>query len=272
MSDLDAKSLVQSLAKGFRVLCAFSPERQEMTLSEVARATGIDNGAAFRFLNTLVLLGYVSRSTEGKRFRLTLKCLDLGFTAIARTDLRTLARPILRGLVGPRIEAASVAVVDGADIVYVERVQAGLARLGVDVAIGSRAPVYSTAVGQAVLANLPRSQQIAILEAAPRRQLTSRTLTSLDDILNRLDQVRNEGFALSDQENVPGLRVLAAPILDSDGVPMAGMSVAAPAFAMSLDAFANAAREPVIASAHLLSRALQASGSAALPAPKSRTA
>ena len=130
---------------------AFTAERAEMGLAEVARAANIDNATAFRFLNTLVQLGYVEKIPEAKRFRLTLKCIDLGFNAIARTDLREFARPLLRELLNDTIEAASIAVPDGPDLVYVERVQAGLVRLGVDVRIGSRVPAYSTAIGQAVL-------------------------------------------------------------------------------------------------------------------------
>ena len=260
------KSTVHSLAKGFRVLEAFTADQTEMGLAEVARAAGLDNGSAFRFLNTLVQLGYLEKVLDTKRFRLTLKCLDLGFSAIARSDLRTLARPLLRGLVGDTIEAASIAVCDGAEIVYVERVQAGLARLGIEVRIGSRAPVYSTAVGQVILAHLPRDRQIALLDAVPRRKLTPSTLVSLDALLERLADIRTKGFALSDQENVAGLRVLAAPILDSDGVPLAALSVSAPAFAMPLKAFEKAARAPVLAAAKTLSRALQAAGGVASPA------
>jgi IclR family pca regulon transcriptional regulator len=259
------KNSVQSLAKGFRVLEAFTAERIEMGLAEVARAANIDNATAFRFLNTLVQLGYVEKLAEAKRFRLTLKCLDLGFNAIARTDLRELARPLLRELVNDTIEAASIAVPDGADIVYVERVQAGLVRLGVDVRIGSRVPAYSTAVGQAILAHLPRETQVKLLEATPRRKLTATTLTRLDAILTKLDQIRRAGFALSDQENVTGLRVLAAPVLDADGVPLAALSVAAPAFAMPLKAFDAAGRKPVMAAAAKLSRAVQAAGAGVSP-------
>ncbi|QCK85358.1 IclR family transcriptional regulator [Phreatobacter aquaticus] len=259
------KNTVQSLAKGFRVLQAFTADESELVLADVARAAGLDNGTTFRLLNTLVGLGYLEKVPETRRFRLTLKCLDLGFNAIARSDLRTLARPLLRGLVSERIEAASLAVPDGADIVYVERVQAGFARLGVDVRIGSRAPAYSTAVGQVILAHLPRDTQIAVLEARPRERRTPATLTALDDLLARLDEVKVAGFALSDQENVSGLRVLAAPVVDADGVPVAGLSVAAPSFAMPLADFDKAARQPVLEAASRLSRAVQAAGSAALP-------
>jgi IclR family transcriptional regulator, pca regulon regulatory protein len=180
------KNAVHSLAKGFRVLEAFTAERTEMGLAEVARAASIDNATAFRFLNTLVQLGYVEKIPETKRFRLTLKCIDLGFNAIARTDLREFARPLLRELLNDTIEAASIAVPDGPDLVYVERVQAGLVRLGVDVRIGSRVPAYSTAIGHAVLAHLPRETQIRLLEVAPRRRLTSTTLTGLDALLARV--------------------------------------------------------------------------------------
>jgi IclR family transcriptional regulator, pca regulon regulatory protein len=259
------KNSVQSLAKGFRVLHAFTADQPELVLADVARAASLDNGTTFRLLNTLVGLGYVEKVPDTRRFRLTLKCLDLGFNAIARTDLRSLARPLLRALVGPRIEAASLAVSDGPDIVYVERIQAGFARLGVDVRIGSRAPAYSTAVGQAILAHLPHETQVAVLEARPRERRTATTLTGLDELLTRLREVRGYGYALSDQENVTGLRVLAAPVLDSDGMPVAGVSVAAPAFAMSLAEFDETARAPVIAAAGHLSRAIQAAGSVALP-------
>lgn len=94
------KNLVQSLAKGMRVLEAFTDREPELGLAEVARRAGLDNATAFRMLNTLVTLGYVRRQGNGRLFRLSLKVLDLGFNAIAHSDLRDIARPVLRTLVG----------------------------------------------------------------------------------------------------------------------------------------------------------------------------
>jgi IclR family pca regulon transcriptional regulator len=261
----EQRNVVRSLAKGFRVLQAFSPDRPEMNLAEIARAADVDNATAFRFINTLRELGYVARVEGSKRFRLTLKCLDIGFSVVARTPLRDLARPLLRELVGEQLEAASLAVPDGPDMVYVERVQAGLARLGVDVHVGSRAPAHSTAVGQAVLAWLPAEARTRVLGARPLDRRTPATITDPAMLEAKLARIRAEGFALSDQENVTGLRVIAAPVLDADGVPAAAVSIAAPAFAMPLAAFVQAARDPVIRVAADLSRALAASGGAALP-------
>ncbi len=254
------KNIVQSLAKGFRVLEAFTSDQPEASLAEIARRTGSDNATAFRLLNTLLQLGYVERVSGTRLFRLTLKCVELGFNAIARSDLRTLARPLLRGLVGTAGEAASVGVLDGSDVMFVERVQFGLAQVGVDIRIGTRVPAYSTAIGHAILAQLPREQQVRVLEAGPREQRTARTPTDLTALLAILDQARARGFALSDQENVTGLRVLAAPVCDVDGAPIGGLSTAASAFHQTLAEFEARARDPVIDAAHALSRALQAAG------------
>lgn len=263
MTDIQDKNVVNSLAKGFRVLEAFTSEEPELVLADVARRADLDNGTTFRLLNTLVMLGYVEKVEDTRKFRLTLKCLDLGFNAIARSDLRTQARPILRGLVGEMNEAASIGVLEGAEVVYIERMQAGLTRLGVDVRIGSRVPVHSTAIGHAIVGFLPREQQERILAAAPRRKMTERTLTGVKALLRRLKEVRARGYAVSDQENVTGLCVLAAPILDRDGFPVAGVSVAAPAFRMSAQAFEKAGAVPLLNAARRLSRGLNATGGVA---------
>jgi IclR family transcriptional regulator, pca regulon regulatory protein len=255
-----SKNRVQSLAKGFRVLEAFTAQDAELTMAEVARKAGIDNATAFRFLNTLVEIGYVNHVQDTRKFRLALKVLDLGFNAIARLDLRERARPILRGLTGAVNEAASVGVLDGSDVIYVERVQAGLARLGVDIRIGSRVPAYSSAVGHSILAWLPLPAQISILQSQPRKQLTETTPTALDVLLARLVEVRRRGYAVSDQETVSGVYVLAAPVLDIDGIPLAGLSIAAPAFQTTLKDFENAGMRSVMQAARELSLSLQTTG------------
>lgn len=256
----DAKNTVQSLAKGFKVLQAFTAQEPELTMAEVARKAGLDNATAFRFLNTLVSLGYVDKVDHSRLFRLSLKVLDLGFHAIGRSDLRTRARPILRGLVGEVNEAASIGVLDGSSVMYVERVQAGLTQLGVDVRIGSRVAAYSSAVGQAILAWLPREQQVQVLEGQPRLQLTATTLTDLDALLARLRDIRALGYAASNQETVSGLYVLAAPVLDIDGMPVAALSVAAPAHRSTLAQFQANTLQAVLDAAQQLSRSLHATG------------
>lgn len=259
------KNVVQSLAKGFRVLEAFGPAEPELTLAEVARRAGLDNATAFRLLNTLVMLGYVARAPGGRAFRLSLKVLELGFNAIARMELRESVRPVLRSLVGEVNEAASVAVLDGPEVVYIERVQAGMVRLGVDVRVGSRIPAYCSAVGLAILAYLPRAEQARILGLGPRVKLTPRTVTDTKDILARLARVQKQGYVVVDQEVTSGLRALSAPVLDVDGHPIAAVSVVAPVLRMPLEAFLKLAVAPVQEAARTISKAMQAGGATALP-------
>lgn len=265
----DDKNVVKSVAKAFAVLQAFGPDATELVLADVARAAGLDNATTFRLLNTLVSLGYVEKVPDTRRFRLTFKCLDLGFNAIARSDLRSLARPLLRAIVGPRVEATSIGVLDGHQVVYIERIQAGLERLAVDIRIGNRVPAYSSAMGRAILSRLPVETQRRILEADPPRPLTDRTHIGIDEILKDIAEATRLGYAVSEQETVVGLRVIAAPIVDIDGVPIAGMSAAASSFGRTLEEFIDDTRGPICDGAALLSRALSAAGGMAAAQPAS---
>lgn len=255
-----AKNQVRSLAKGFSVLEAFTASETELTLTEIGRRAGLDSGTIFRIVNTLVGLGYLVRVEGSRRFRLSLKVLDLGFSAIARMELRSVARPILRSLVGEVNEAASLAALDGADVVYVERVNAGLVRLGVDIQIGSRLPVYYTAVGQAILAFLSRAETVRLLEMCDRVGLTPTMPTAIPEIEARLQRIRRDGFTVSDQDVISGLRILAAPIFDVDGCPCASVSVAAPSTRMKLEEFIENTAQPVIKAAADIGKAIQLSG------------
>jgi IclR family pca regulon transcriptional regulator len=162
---------------------------------------------------------------EGRRFRLTLKCLELGYAALSAGDLPTHAFPLLRELVPGVADAGSLGVLEKGEVIYLARVEAGLEHHGVVRRPGTRIGAYATALGQAILAWLPRDEQVAQLESVPRVKLSDRTLTEIDALLERLDAVRACGYAISDGENAYGLRTVAAPVLDARGAPAAGVSL-----------------------------------------------
>jgi len=235
------KNQVQAVAKAFAVLKAFGRGLPALTVAEVAAAAGLDRGTAFRLIHTLVGLGYLRAVPEGRRFRLTLKCLELGHAVLAATDLPGHATPLLRQMVPGLAEAGSLGVLEQGEVIYLARVEAGLERHGLVRRPGTRIGAYATALGQAMLAFLPRAAQVAHLEAVPRVKLSERTLTDLDALLARLDAVRARGFALSDGENAYGLRTVAAPVLDAAGVPIAGVSLTAGVGGVGTEAFFAAA-------------------------------
>jgi IclR family pca regulon transcriptional regulator len=250
------KNKVRSAAKILAVLSVFTGDEPELSLPEIGVRAGLDRGTTFRLVHTLVSLGYIRASIDNKRFRLTLKCLDIGFNALMSVDLRDEVQPMLRELVPEFADAASYGVLDGDDVVYVVRFESGMSFTGSDRRPGSRTKAYASALGHAMLAYLPREEQIARLEASHRTKLSERTLTDLDDLLARLGEVRARGFAVSDGENAFGLRTVAAAVIDPDEAPVGAVSVTIRSDRMSVEAFVEIASPRVCALARELSNAI----------------
>jgi IclR family pca regulon transcriptional regulator len=253
----DAKSLVVSLAKACRVLEVFDGQEPELNLSEIGRRTNLDIGTVHRLVRTMVGLGYLQQGENAKRYRLGLKVIDLGFNSISRIHVQSLTRPILLSLVDSVIVSASVGVLDSSKIVYIDRVQVGLTPLGATRGIGSRVPLYCSAIGRAILAFLSSERCDQILEAEERVKLTPHTITSLREIRQRIDEARELGYAFSDQEMIPGVRALAAPILDREGRPLASLSVAAQSFSMPAEQFVEYAAPKVLDAVRSVTKGFQ---------------
>ena len=202
---------VQSLARGLAVIRAFDETRPEMTLSDVARATDLSRAAARRFLHTLVQLGYVW--TDGRLFALTPRVLELGFAYLSSVSLPEIAQPHLERLVSRVHESASVSVLDGDDIVYIARVPTSRI-MTVSINIGTRFPAYATSMGRVLLANLPAERLDDFLARVRLDPLGPHTVGSAEELRAELARIREQGWALVDQELEAGLRSIAAPIRD----------------------------------------------------------
>lgn len=261
------KNMVQSAAKTFAVLKAFAPEYPELTLAEVATRAGLDRGTAFRLIHTLEALGYLRAVPGTRRFRLTLQCLELGFAALSANGLSDHAVPLLRELVPEAGDAASLGTIDAGDVVYLARVQIGLDRHNILRHPGTRVGAYATALGHAMLAYLPRAQQIDHLERRERVKLSDRTITDLGALLDRLSQVKERGFAISDGENAYGLRTVAVPILDEEGHPVSGVSLTIDANRDQLEDFVAAGLPRLRGVADELTKAMLLTRRAVQPRP-----
>jgi IclR family pca regulon transcriptional regulator len=217
---------VQSLERGLSVITAFGPSTPELSLSDVARSTGLTRAAARRFLLTLVDLGYVRQ--EGKLFRLTPRVLRLGYAFLSSMSLPGIAGPHLEWLAGEVHESSSMSVLDGRDVVYVARVPTSRI-MNVSINVGTRFPAYATSMGHVLLAGLDEGaleEHLAGVELAP---LTDHTLTSADELRARVEEVRGQGFALVDQELEYGLRSLAAPVHNRAGRVVAAVNISSQA-------------------------------------------
>lgn len=231
MTEDRSAEFVQSLARGLAVLRSFNHERPAMTLADAARATGLTRATARRLLHTLVEIGYVT--TDGKLFELTPKVLDLGYAYVSSLHLSDIAQPFMENLSTQVHESVSAAVLDGNQIVYVARVNTQRI-MTISLSIGSRLPALWTSMGRVILANLPQHDLQRFFEQVPMEPPTARALATKADLADELASIRQQGYALLDQELEEGVRSVAAPLCDRNGRVLAGMNVSAHAGRVTL--------------------------------------
>lgn len=250
---------VQSLARGLAVIRAFDADNPVMTLSEVARRTGLTRATARRFLYTLLELGYVR--TDGRTFELTALILQLGYSYLSGQSLPQLAQPVLEDLSHELQESTSVSILDGADIVYVARVSFRRI-MTVGISVGSRFPAYATSMGRVLLAGLPEDRLEQYLRTAEFEQLTPHTKAAAPELTDELRRVREQGWSLVDQELELGLRSLAVPVRGANGAVTAALNVSMQATlnreAAAVDEAVAAALPALQNAAHKISTALAA--------------
>jgi IclR family pca regulon transcriptional regulator len=213
---------VQSLERGLSVIRAFDADRRELSLSDVARATGLTRATTRRFLLTLSELGYVN--ADDGRFSLRPRVLELGYPYLSSLSLPELAPPHMERLVARVNESSSISVLDDTDIVYVVRVPTRRI-MSITLSVGTRLPAYATSMGRVLLAGLTDDELDLLLDRIELAPLTARTVTDRRELMQMLSRVRRQGYALTDQELEEGLRSIAVPIRDSGGMVIASLNV-----------------------------------------------
>lgn len=215
-------SYVQSFARGLAVIRAFDAAHPEQTLTEVASATGLTRAGARRILLTLQTLGYVE--ADGRLFRLTPKILDLGFAYLTSMPFWNLADPVMEQLSAQIHESCSAAVLDRTEIVYVLRVPTHKI-MTINLSIGSRLPAYCTSMGRVLLSALDDAALDETLAQSDIRAHTARTTTDIGELKAAIAQVRQQGWAIVDQELEVGLLSISAPIRNRRGQIIAAMNI-----------------------------------------------
>ena len=222
---------VQSLERGLAVIRAFDADHREMRLSEVAAVTGLTRAAARRFLLTLAELGYVRH--ENGRFSLRPRVLDLGYAYLSGLSFAEIAQPQMEGLVRQLNESSSISVLDDTEIVYVVRVPTRRI-MSITLAVGTRLPAYATSMGRVLLAQLDDEELGERLARIKPRKLTPHTITAKRALRVELEAVREQGYAMVDQELEEGLRSAAVPIRDAAG-KVAALNISVHASRASMD-------------------------------------
>ncbi len=225
---------IEALARGLDVLKCFGPHRAPMSLTEIATATGLARPTARRIVLTLEHLGYVRQDPEG--VTLTPRVLELGVAYTLAAGLWDIAQPHLRDLVAQTNQAASLAQLDGSDVIYLARVAVPKV-VSVSVNVGARLPATSTALGKALLAALdPQALRAALATPSRAALAPQRARSAAAELAAELREVRARGWAATDQEAAPGVRSVATVLRDGDGRAVAAVNLAVIAAEVSQDA------------------------------------
>lgn len=223
----DSPLFMGSLAKCFQVLEALNTAGRAVGLTELAQLSGLDRSGVQRITHTLRVLGYLRQDPATKAFRLSGRMLEFGHTVLATDRLRERAQPHLEALNRRTAETVNLMELEGDEIVYVARYPS-LHAVSVDLHVGSRLPAFCTAAGRAILSCMDPADAAARLKAARRTAMTSLTVTDLASLRGALDEAREQGYALNNQEAFVGDVSVAAPLRDPQGQPLGAVNIAVP--------------------------------------------
>ncbi|MCQ4315832.1 IclR family transcriptional regulator [Stutzerimonas zhaodongensis] len=216
-------NFMTSLARGLAVIHAFQERKRHLTIAQISHRTEIPRAAVRRCLHTLIKLGYAT--TDGRTYSLLPKVLTLGHAYLSSTPLAVTAQPILDRLSNELHEACSMATLEGDEVLYVARSATPQRLISVDLSVGSRLPAYCTSMGRILLAALDDAALTDYLEHANLQIKTSRTLHTAEAIRASVEEIRQKGWVIIDQELEVGLRSLAVPLKDSAGQVLAALNV-----------------------------------------------
>lgn len=220
--------ILSSVKKALELLDHFTVERSELSLAEISREVDAHKSSVFRVLTTLEAAGFLEKDPLSGKYRLGLKILDLAGRVWGRYDIRQIAAPFMEELARQTEEVIHLAVLDGADIVYLEKKGQGQI-LTVATRVGGRNPAYASSMGKILLADLSESELKAILGQGKLKKLTPNTIDEIPKLIEELARIRKQGFALDNEETFPGIRCVGAPIRDVKGRVIAAISATVPA-------------------------------------------
>jgi IclR family pca regulon transcriptional regulator len=254
------RNFIASLSHGLSVLEAVADNNGDIPLAELAKRVGLKKTSTWRLAHTLVKLGYLHQDPESRSFRPAPRVLALGYAYFDGLDLKQLSMPFLRELASRFNETVNLAVLDGDELIYVERIRSPQI-VTINLHVGSRLPLYSTSLGRALICEKPDEwveQYVQkITDDSRAASYVSQRGKKLIDILH---EARERGYALNDEEITQGLHAISAPVRDQTTEIVAAVCVAAPSSRVTTSDMRNSFAPFLIEVANKISFALGHAG------------
>jgi len=205
-----------AVERALAMLEAVAQEPEGLSNAEISRKLQMPKSSASYILRTLETQGYLNRDEGSGKYRVGLKILSLSRGALSGIDVREVALPIMRHLVEQTNLTCHLAILDGPEAVYIEKVEpTGFIRM--DTWVGRRMRVHATSVGKALVAHISQERLEKIIRERPMEKRTPKTITTFPKLLKDLEKVRAQGYAVDDEENNMGARCVGAPVFNQSG-------------------------------------------------------
>jgi DNA-binding IclR family transcriptional regulator len=214
--------------RALAILDVLGSMQADMSLAELCISLKLHKSTLHRLMMVLESHRLVDKNPETGRYRLGLKLFELGSRAIASLDLSKQARPHLTRVQQETEETVNFAILDEVDVLYIAKIEPQRS-LRMAAQVGHRFPAYSTALGKAMLAELPAAAVESILLGCEMKARTPNTITSAVVLMDELRTIRVRGYAIDDEENEEGARCVGVAVRDQNGNPVAAISVSGPA-------------------------------------------
>ena len=229
----DSPYQVQVLDRAVSILDTLAAEDEDLSLFEIAERLNLHKSTIHRLLMVLERHRLVERRAPSAKYGLGLKLFEFGIRAFARLGLGERARPHLERLAAEAQETAHLCILDDGEVLYLAKVEPSRT-VRVPSSVGQRNPAHCTAVGKALLAHLADADLDALIQSRGLKAHTPNTITTPALLKRELRAIRNRGYSVDDEEIEEGLRCIGAPVRDHGGRVVASMSIAGPAFRLTL--------------------------------------
>ncbi|MFC0272738.1 IclR family transcriptional regulator [Metabacillus herbersteinensis] len=239
---MERENMVKSVSRALDIITLVSLKKSGLGVTEIAKQIDINKSSVYRILSTLVQYGYIEQDKETSRYKLGYKFLEISSKLLESIDLRSEASPFLQELESKTNEVIHLVVYDQGEVVYIEKLE-GNETLRMHSKVGKRAPMHCTSVGKAILAHLPVSAVLEILERKGLPMHTDKTIVDKDEFMQELIRVKQKGYALDLEENEYGITCIAVPILDHNGKAIAAASISGPTMRMNEERLAQLQNE-----------------------------
>ncbi|AGY76607.1 IclR family transcriptional regulator [Clostridium autoethanogenum] len=226
-------NFIQSVDRALQILECFSKEENELGVTQIANMLDFYKSTTFGLLSTLENRGYLKQNPESGKYRLGIKLFELGKLVEENMDLRTSAIPYLKGLVDKYGETAHLAMKDGNEVIYIDKVEGKNAIGIINSQVGRVARMHCTGVGKAVLAFMSEEDIEKIIENIKFNRYTSNTITDKNKLKEELKKIRKKKYSVDNEEIEIGLKCVAAPIINYDDEAVGSISVSGPTSRMN---------------------------------------